>query len=98
MRKPKRKEIVLSILRLMETTKPPKKIYGYFTRRQLIELHTYLLLKREDSKEIYTNAKTIYKRINLLSNRLTPEVKTLLDNIIRLSAVYEGRLTHENNR
>lgn len=86
MTKSRRAEIVLSILRLIETTRPPKKVYGYFTRRQLTELLIYLQTRKDDLKEIYTNARTLHTMLRAGMNK---EGQTLFRNIERLSLVKE---------
>lgn len=86
MRKTKRAEVVLSILRLIETTRPPKKVYGYFTRRQLVELHTYLLLRKDDRKEIYTCLHTLRSLLHS-KKQLSSEANTLVQRAMRLSSV-----------
>jgi len=83
MKKQKRKDIVLAILRVVET-RPSKNVYGYFTRKQLVELHTSLLSQKEDLKEIYTNGRTIQKLLTQ-NKTLSFETNTLLTNILRLS-------------
>ena len=88
MRKPKRRELVLLILKIVEARKP-EKVYGYFTRRQLTELYTYLLVRRENDKEIYNNLRALRGNLGV-SGMLTGENSTLLRNCMRLSCVKEG--------
>ena len=88
MRKTKRRELVLSILKMVEVRKP-EKVYGYFTRRQLTELYTYLLVRRENNKEIYNNLRALRNNLGV-GSMLTRENNTLLRNCMRLSCVKEG--------
>jgi hypothetical protein len=82
MRKPKRKDIVLSILRLIETRRPSKKLYGYFTRRQLVELQSYLLLRKHNSRDIYKAIKELRAYCQACT---TPDMRELFNRIMRLS-------------
>jgi len=86
MRKPKRKDIVLSILRLIETARPPKRIYGYFTRRQLIELHAYLLLQKGALDELHHKIAAVRKELKKRRLLTFYEWDFFLRDCIRLSA------------
>jgi len=87
MRKPKRKDIVLSILKLIETARPPKKVYGYFTRRQLIELHAYLLLQNGALDELHYKAASMCKELKKRRLLTFYEWTFFLRDCMRLSSV-----------
>lgn len=89
MKKIKRSQIVASILGMICTTRVPKKQYGYFSRKQLLELHEYLLMKKSAERELIAICARI-KTVLCQNSSMDREISTLLrraEQIIRGKAV-----------